>query len=149
MDINFRPVDYSKPLKNSGAELAIGWPLDLVAAKLEAGDKEALVAFIGQRYEERFLRPIRSLGSAPKNSQGYGFAIMALCSLLIESLQSYRYGLPTTNGREFDKLGRFDVPPAFRIPATDRRNGEQVFCDFFSHAPNQELFPGVDGLTYY
>ena len=35
---------------------------------------------------------IRSLQSYTDHHKGFGFAIMALCSLLIESLQSYRYG---------------------------------------------------------
>jgi hypothetical protein len=35
----------------------------------------SLFAFVSQRYEERFLHPIRTLRSAPRQSRGYGFAI--------------------------------------------------------------------------
>jgi len=69
-------------------ELATGWPISKVEECLAAADKESLLQFVVRRYEERFLKPIRTLGSAPRNYRGYGFAIMALCSLLVESLQS-------------------------------------------------------------
>jgi hypothetical protein len=124
-------------------ELAVGWSITRVEGHLNAAEKDALIAFVSQRYEERFLDPIRTLRLAPHHSRGYGFAIMALCSLLIESLQSYRYGLPTTNAGEFDRLASFNPPPEFEIPPKDQKSGTQVFSDFFSYAPHQRLFPNV------
>jgi hypothetical protein len=141
------------PMKRSGTqndpELATGWPITKVEGHLNTAEKDALIEFVSQRYEERFLDPIRTLRSAPRHSRGYGFAIMALCSLLIESLQSYRYGLPTTNAGEFGRLASFNPPAEFEIPQKDHRSGTQVFCDFFSYAPHKRLFPNVDGLIFY
>lgn len=130
-------------------ELAGGWPLSKVETCLAAGQKDLLVALIQQRYEEKFLEPIRTLRSATGHAKGYGFAIMALCSLLVESLQSYRYGLPTTHDREYGALASFSPPPEYEIPVAERKSGAQVFVDFFAFAPHQILFPGVDGGTYY
>jgi hypothetical protein len=130
-------------------ELATGWPLSRVDSCLNTAQKDLLVSMIQQRYEERFLEPIRTLRSTRGHAKGYGFAIMALCSLLIESLQSYRYGLPTTYEREYGALASFTPPPEYEIPPADRKSGTQVFTDFFAFAPHQTLFPGVDGGTYY
>jgi hypothetical protein len=130
-------------------ELASGWPLSRVETCLNAAQKDLLVSMIQRRYEERFLEPIRTLRSARGHSRGYGFAILALCSLLIESLQSYRYGLPTTHDREYGALGSFTPPPEYEIPSAERKSGTQVFVDFFAFAPHQALFPSVDGGTYY
>jgi hypothetical protein len=66
---------------------------------LRTQDGSGLIEFIRQRHTERFFKPIQLLGSAAKNDQGYGFAIMALCSLLVEAIQSYRDGLPTVTER--------------------------------------------------
>ena len=74
---------------------------------------------------------------------------MALCSLLIESLQSYRYGLPTTNRGEFGRLASFNPPTEYEIPTGDQKSGEQVFRDFFSYSGHQKLFPTVDGIIFY
>jgi putative N-acetylmannosamine-6-phosphate epimerase len=82
-------------------KLARDWTISRVQLCLDSADKESLVTFIEQRYRERFFQPIGRLMESPDHLQCYGFAIMALCSLLIESLQCYRYGLPTTYEREY------------------------------------------------
>lgn len=133
----------------SEPELATDWPLTRVESVLNAPDKDSLVSLIQQRYEERFLEPIRTLRSAPRHFRGYGFAIMALCSLLIESLQSYRYGLPTTHQGEYSSLASLSPPPEYEIPITERKSGAQAFKDFFSFGLHQALFPGADGEIYY
>lgn len=130
-------------------ELASGWPLSRVETCLNTAQKDPLVGMIQRRYEERFWEPIRALRSARGHARGYGFATMALCSLLIESLQSYRYGLPTTYEGEYASLASFNPPPEYEIPKAERKSGIQVFVDFFSFAAHQVLFPGVDGTTYY
>lgn len=127
----------------------MGWPLSKVDACLNNRDKDALVKFIGQRYAERFVSAVTTLRAAPGSTSGYGFAIMALCSLLVESLQSYRYGLPTTNIGEFGRLAAFNPPPEYDVPLQDRKTGTDVFIDFFSFPAHQLLFPGVDGRTFY
>jgi hypothetical protein len=129
--------------------MAIGWPISRVDTFLRSGERDALVKFIGQRYKERFLNPIKTLSDAPDSTSGYGFAIMALCSLLIESLQSYRYGLPSTDKGEFSRLAAFNAPPEFDVPLQERKSGTEVFEDFFSFPVHQPLFPGVDGRTFY
>jgi hypothetical protein len=68
-----------------------------VRAALRTKDRAGLIDFIRQRHTERFFDPIQRLRGAERNQQGYGFAMMALCSLLIETIQSYREGLPTTD----------------------------------------------------
>jgi hypothetical protein len=133
----------------SEPELATGWPLSRVDTCLNTGEKDSIESLIQQRYEERFVEPIRTLRSAPRQARGYGFAIMALCSLLIESLQCYRYGLPTTHYRDYVTLATFTPPALYQIPDTERKSGTQVFEDFFSFASHQTLFPGVDGGTFY
>jgi hypothetical protein len=130
-------------------ELAIKWPLSRVETCLDAGEKKLLVSLIQCRYKERFLDPIRTLRSEKGHARGYGFAIMALCSLLIESLQSYRYGLPTTHEAEYASLAAFNPPAEYQIPKAERKSGTQVFADFFSFAAHQVLFLGVDGKTYH
>jgi hypothetical protein len=95
------------------------------------------------------LEPIKTLRAAQNPARGYGFSIMALCSLLIESLQSYRYGLPTTNRGEFARLAAFNPPPEYDVPEHERKSGIDVFVDFFSFPAHQILFDGVDGRTFY
>jgi hypothetical protein len=138
-------------LKQKGAEpeLATGWPVSKVATCMNKGDSTSLVKFLRKRYEERFLNPLRTLMSAPDHRLGYGFSIMALCSLLIESLQSYRDGLPTTYQGEYGKLAHFNPPAAFEVPTQERKNGKQAFQDFFSLPQHKALFPDVDGGIFH
>src|SRR5690242_18371679 len=67
--------------------LATGWRISRVRASLRARDRPGLIEFIRHRHTERFFEPIRQLQIANRNQQGYGFAMMALCSLLIETIQ--------------------------------------------------------------
>jgi hypothetical protein len=131
-------------------ELASGWPISKVESCLRSGNKNELVAFLERRYEERFFKPIRALQSYTGHHKGFGFAIMALCSLLIESLQSYRYGLPTTYEPEYeDALAQFTPPIDYAIEKREHRNGRRAFKDFFSLDSHRPLFPGVDGVVFY
>src|SRR6266851_268133 len=135
---------------SSEPELATGWPVSRVAGCLKSANKNGLIAFLQQRYEERFFKPIQVLKTSAGNHRGFGFAIMALCSLLIESLQSYRYGLPTTHEAEYTKaLAKFTSPTEYVINKNEHRNGRQAFEDFFSLSIHQQWFPGVDGGEFY
>ena len=130
--------------------LATGWPISRVVACLQSANKNDLIAFLERRYEERFFKPIHILKTNAGNHRGFGFAIMALCSLLIESLQSYRYGLPTTYEAEYSqRLAKFAPPPEYVINKNEHRNGRQAFEDFFSLSVHKPLFPGVDGVKFY
>ena len=131
-------------------KLARGWSISRVQSCLDSADKDSLLLFLEQRYMERFFEPIRTLKDSPHQFQGYGFAIMALCSLLIESLQCYRYGLPTTYEPEYRySLSAFTPPREYEISANEHKKGGDAFNDFFSQDNHKILFPGVDGNVFY
>jgi len=128
--------------------LATHWPVSKVRTWLRRKKKKGLVQFLRERYQERFLKPIWHLKSAPGNIQGYGFAMMALCALLVETIQSYRDGLPTTYDWELKKLrNRLRVPLPYRIPANLRVNGKITFRRFF-HAYRHN-FGSLSGARFY
>jgi len=80
--------------------------------------------------------------------QGYGFAMMALCALLVETIQSYRDGLPTTYARELGRLRNSSrVPPAYKIPLTLQANGKITFQRFFR--ANKDTFGSLSGARFY
>jgi hypothetical protein len=129
-------------------KLAASWPVAKVRECLDNKQEAELLRFIKARFKERFFRPISYLKQAPGNLQGYGFAIIALCSLLVESLQSFRDGLPSTHYDELRHLGRYNPPAEFEIPRIEwPKNGAEVFQRFFR--TYRGLFTGVDGLTFY
>lgn len=128
--------------------LAVNWRASEIRSCLRRKDKDSLVRFLRERHHERFFQPIRNLKSAPDTAQGYGFAMMALCSLLVETIQSYREGLPTTYGRELAKLQNIkSVPAAYKIPPALRVNGKQAFRRFFHKYNN--TFDGLSGARFY
>ena len=93
--------------------LAEGWPMSKVQLCLpDRSQKNMLVSFVRKRFEERFFGPIRVLRRAADNSQGYGFAMMSLCSLLVESIESFRLGLPSTYRPDMRNLHTYSPPSA-------------------------------------
>src|SRR6266852_4243364 len=90
--------------KGIDSELARGWRASRVQSCLDQGKNRQLVDFLRQRFDDRFFEPIKVLRRAPGNTQGYGFAIMSLCSLLVESIQCFRLGLPSTYEGDLRKL---------------------------------------------
>jgi hypothetical protein len=128
----------SKPNK-SDVLLANDWPVSKVVDCLQKESKAEIVEFLRARHQERFFDPIRHLTES-KNKEGYGFAIMALCSLLVETLQSYRYGLPSTHEPELKSL---------KVPKTEWKTGKAVFADFFNLSQHQKIFPSMDGTIFY
>jgi hypothetical protein len=126
--------------------LASRWRASKVRRALRTKSKKNLVAFLRDRYRERFFQPIQCLKDAG-NLQGYGMAMMSLCSLLVESIQSCRDGLPSTYRRELQNLSQYRPPQKYDVPATEWKNGERVFEDFFAHYAH--LFPAVNGLEFY
>jgi len=109
---------------NSEIRLANNWPVTKVDDCLTRQARSEIIHFLRERHEERFFDPIRHL-TASCNKQGYGFAIMALCFLLIETIQCYRCGLP----------------------GTPQGKGRTIFKAFF--AEYVSLFPNVDGEKFY
>jgi hypothetical protein len=135
------------PSKSSGILLAHGWPISKVRHCLRTSSKAELIAFLRARYRDRFFKPIQLLRKAPSSDQGYGFAMMALCSLLVESIQCCRDGLPSTNKDELQKLGKYSPPITYAVPESERKNGRLAFQKFF--ADFQSLFPNLDGSDFY
>ncbi len=68
-------------------------------------NRRAIAAFIRSRFEERYLTPADVRNKTRRN----GFAMMALCCLTIEALESFKRGWPNT-----------------------RQRSEQAFCSFFA-----------------
>jgi hypothetical protein len=127
---------------------AENWDKTKVHECLRQGEPGQLADFILARHEERFLQPVRLMRAAPGNAQGYGFAMMALCLLLVETIQSYRDGLPTTDKREFDKLVVLaNIPQPYRLKKSDWKSGKRAFQRFFraSRGP----FEGLPGAAFY
>ena len=99
-------------------ELAHDWKIERVLEALQNKQRLELTQFIEKRYETRFFDPISLLEEeAVRNvpcSKGkhdpnghvrpFGFAIMSLACLLIETLESYRRGIPTTSKEDFKKI---------------------------------------------
>lgn len=57
-----------------------------------AEDRSALGAFIVERFDERYFRPVEYSGSK------HGFTSIAIACLIIETLESFYQGLPDTKG---------------------------------------------------
>lgn len=73
---------------------------------------------------------------------------MALCSLLVETIQSYRDGLPTTHAGELKRLRNLkSVPKAYQIPVGLQVYGKKVFRRFFRSFRNE--FDGLSGTKFY
>lgn len=132
---------------NHDPKLASRWPASRVRRCLRRKLKKDLIGFLHDRYQERFFRPIRRLRKAEGNSQGYGIAVMSLCSLLVESIHCCRLGLPSTNAGELRSLRRCQVPKGYAVPKSEERSGPAVFCDFFTQYSS--LFPDIDGAEFY
>lgn len=126
--------------------LASHWRASRVRSSLRSKRKKDLINFLRARYEERFFEPIRYLRNAG-NLQGYGIAMMSLCSLLVESIQCLRDGLPSTNGGELKRLAALTPPKKYDVPSAEWKNGETAFKDFF--ADYSALFPDIDGEEFY
>ncbi|MFI5093732.1 MAG: hypothetical protein ACHQIK_09845 [Candidatus Acidiferrales bacterium] len=135
-------------LKKIDPQLARGWRASRVKFCLDQGKKRQLVDFLRQRFDERFFQPIKLLKRAPGNSQGFGFAIMSICSLLVETIQSFRLGLPSTYDKDLRELHTYNPPPEFQVPKTEWQNGHKAFVAFFSEPKHRKLFPGVNGAEF-
>jgi hypothetical protein len=135
---------YSKPSDASDIDLG-GLSISTLRQYLAEGEarRDCLVNFIERRHIDRFFSPIKCLRNA--QSQG-GFAMMALCCLLIETIQSYRDGLPSNDRWELGDLRKEQVPTEFGIPA-----GKFKVCDTFKRffEDYSSLFPGIIIKDFY
>lgn len=127
--------------------LARNWSKTQVLDCLEKEQKYEVIRFLRERYEERFFVPIRYLKTAEGNDQGFGFAVMSLCCLLIETFECYRQGLPSSYHKELQELANSpenENPPAgckLEGPFNDYNSGK-TFLSFFTRTEHVECFPG-------
>jgi hypothetical protein len=83
---------------------------------------EEIADFVYQRFDERFLSPFDHLPASLRS----GFAQMAICCLMIETLESFYNGWKGTNGIK----------------------GEIVFNGFFARVAHFQEFQGKGGIFY-
>jgi hypothetical protein len=130
--------------------LAAKWPISKVENCLRAQRRADLARFLKDRHAERFFTPIRQLQTAKENEQGFGFAFMALCSLLVETIHSYRLGLPSTSSGDLKRMraNSASAPRRYRVSKGQWPSWvEDVFVCFFQ--TNATFFSGIDGSVFY
>jgi hypothetical protein len=150
-------------------ELATGWSVERVIDALVSQNRSQgrtdLAAFVMARYEHRFFKPISILEAEavrgirwPKGNpdpdepiRPYGFAIMSLACQLVETLESYRKGIPTTSKDDFgwiEKDPRYkDRPTQVTCEETDIGGTENAFESFFS--VYSHVFPDMSGEQFF
>ncbi len=137
--------------------LAQNWTKSRVLDCHDGKQDKELIRFLRERYIERFFDPIRCLRKAPGNEQGYGFAVMSLCCLLVETIQCYRLGWPSSSPKEFrelEKLPANSTPPdpEYKLKGPFHSNAVSsavAFEKFFAEPRHQPFFPGVSGTVFY
>lgn len=134
--------------------LARNWKKSKVLMCHNTKERFGLVCFLRERYSERFFEPIDCLLEAPGNDKGFGFAIMSLCCLLIETLQCYRLGWPSSSRTDISEWAKLpqnqDVPESYyRLDATDTFSSAIVFERFFQEPMNAHYFQAIDGTEFY
>jgi hypothetical protein len=132
-------------------KLASNWSVKRVSDCLTAGQKHELIQFLSDRHRERFFEAIDILQDAKSSGRGFGLAIMALCSLLIETIESYKKGLPTSDKTDFDDLFQgIDISPYKKDDLrTETKGSKKMFEDFFEDSENKRFFPDVEGKLFF
>jgi hypothetical protein len=78
---------------------------------------------------------------------------MALCSLLIETIECYREGLPSSSTSDLTplKTSQTDLaaPAEYKLDGLVFPNSGGIFKNFFTRSQHQVFFPGVDGEIYF
>jgi hypothetical protein len=134
-------------------KLAFNWPKPRVQECLGKSQRLEIVRFLSDRYNERFFAPIRYLKQSQVGSAGYGFAIMALCSLLVETIECYRQGLPSSSNNDIGPLkaspAHASAPVEYKLDTLKFPNSGEIFKNFFARNQHQAFFPGVDGEIFF
>jgi hypothetical protein len=146
-------------------ELAPRWEIETVLDSLRSKERLRLAQFIKDRYETRFFEPICLLENEAIKGipwrlgdpdptepiRPYGFAIMSLACQMIETLESYRLGLPTTNKEDFKRIRRdcnySQRPPQVKCAEADILGTGKAFKSFFE--THTKEFPSIDGAEFY
>lgn len=84
-------------------------------------NQEMIADFIIERFTERYITPIRG-----DRHRKHGFCTMAICCLMIETLESFWRGWPDTRSIK----------------------GEFAFCSFFDRSSNLSVFRGYANDFY-
>jgi len=72
-------------------------------------DREGIAALVQKRFAERYLDPVLD------GPNRHGFAVLAVCCLMVEALESFRHGWPRTEGKsEAAFCGFFQAHDEFR-----------------------------------
>jgi hypothetical protein len=147
---------------DSQMELAPGWEVGRVLDALIGKKRLDLAQFLRDRYDKRFFEPIallereavRGISWARGNPEPgetirpYGFAIMSLACQMVETLESYIRGIPTTNECDFDWMAAKDCrckrsPKHLDCQKADIPGTDEAFKSFFSRYAT--VFPGLKG----
>jgi len=132
--------------------LARNWRKSKVLRCHDGKEKMGLVCFLRERYAERFFEPITHLTGAPSSEHGYGFAIMSLCCLLIETIECYRLGWPSSHPAELRALEALPQnlaapEPYYKLqrPFEHQFSSELAFEKFFDQAEHCRHFGDMKG----
>lgn len=132
-------------------KLANNWSKRRVQDGLLRGETHELARFVDERHRERFFEPIDLMKRF--GSEGSGFAIMSLCSLLVETIECYREGVPSSVSSELHDLaelrkGLGTIELRYELPG-GAPGSEAVFKNFFERIEHRSFFPDVDGSCFY
>jgi len=142
-------------VNEDGPFLGRNWQRGKVLRYLKTGQgqKLQLVWFLRERHYERFFEPIRCLFQADENEMGFGFSIMSLCCLLIETIACYRLGWPSSSARELRQLEA--SPHNLNVPSLEFKltgpfdskdfSSEKAFISFFDEPQHRVHFPDLVG----
>jgi hypothetical protein len=139
-------------------DLATGWSVKRVIEALVSEERSEgrieLTDFLQVRYDQRFFEPISLLekeATRKPSSRPYGFAIMSLACQMVETLESYIQGVPTTNVGDLKKIQgdpRYKYSPKqLECDNSKKLETKEAFKAFFSEY--KKWFPGLDGEDFY
>jgi len=95
--------------------LASGYTVRRYSEMVQSQDRAGIADLIRKRFVERYLNPILD------NPERHGFAMLAICCLMVETLESFRQGWEDTS---------------------ERGRSEAAFCSFFqAHNEFRDLRP--------
>ena len=91
---------------------------------LKARDRTGIAALIRLRFNERYLDPVLD-GSKP-----HGFAMLAICCLMVEALESFRHGWKGTQGTKGGGEAAFRT---FLDTHDEFKDLRSVASEFYTH----------------
>jgi len=111
--------------------------------EMEAGeDKTGLAQFVDERLSERYIAPLEAVCKEKKN----GFLMMAVCCLLMETLESFYEGWERTDCKL--TWGDIRTPCKPQNAKKEKSRSEIAFCYFFEREKSFACFRGY-GTEFY